>query len=338
MLDNLPGWLKAAISLIIVLGTGTAYLLNLDFPDPRDPASPPEEVQPPKPPQAQTQTIRISVRDRYTKEKIPDVQVELEVSVGTNQEGLTDTNGEFIFDIPTQERVRLYLRKEGYLREDRWIDLKNSRVEPEKFNYLLIPEDNEGVPPIDGGNNPISPVDYTAGEYFPEFAANPDGPKDDKNPNQNSRFDADQATQKIDEWLKAKANIFADPYDTDLARRFLAGQMLEENLGSANWLRTYKWNYYYEDSRVMRDSNGAPIYHNSFVVDYDKRSASMLVSVYEKRTLIKKNGSTCKKQSGESTQDFRYVFSLDTDSQDWKMSFFCPIDEYENCLPIEQGC
>ncbi|MBW4482029.1 MAG: DUF4101 domain-containing protein [Tildeniella torsiva UHER 1998/13D] len=339
MPENQPSWLKTFLAGLAAITAVAAAFASPSLQPFFENVFSKEEASED---QTQSQKIVIVVRDGNTQEVISNVFVELETTIGNNKEGYTGSDGVFLSEIPQQETIKVYLRKEGYLDRTRSIDLRYHKAD-EKYTSYLLPEggdatSNEDIPNIDGGNSSLDRPEIGIGDGPPvEPESNQEGVNQSFLVTEDL-FDIYDAASKIDDWLNSKSKIFAYPYDENLARTLMTGQMLEENLGSINWLETYGWNYLYNDSMVVRESDGNPIHSDSFVVNHDEGTAAMVVKVYENRTLLKKNGSRCEKQSGESTEDFLYTFSLEPEPPNWKISFFCRIDQYHNCLKSETGC
>jgi len=343
MPENQPNWIKLSLYILAGLGAVAATLVS--------PAlqplfsvifNPPDSSQTTDSPsvtsQPQYQKIVIIVSDKNTKDTVPDVSVRLQTTIGMDQEGLTGNDGVYQTDILEQSKVTVYLSKEGYLDEVRTIDLQHPHPDG-KYPYFLIPQGDNATPNVNDRSNVVRP-EIAIGDGLSNEAINNHERAEaiHISTDTGNTLSVSDAASKIDNWLNSKSKIFARPYDENLAQALTTGQMLEDNLGSINWLRTNEWNYIYSESRVIRTASGEPVHSDTFVVNYDEGTARLVVRVYENRTLLNKNGSRCEKQSGESTRDFMYAFLLEPASQDWKISFFCRIDPYHNCLESEPGC
>lgn len=119
----------------------------------------------------------------------------------------------------------------------------------------------------------------------------------------------DQATQLIRNWLQSKSRIFSPPFDRQLVANYTTGPLYTDITkpgGSIDWLNNNNSRYDYRNSSVTQvlsfsNSGGQP---------------AMKVQIYEERTLYGPRGID-PNQSGSSTRDYIYFFSLENGS--WKI-------------------
>ena len=116
-----------------------------------------------------------------------------------------------------------------------------------------------------------------------------------------------EARAVVEEWLTVKSQIFAPPFDTDLADQVVANGPLWRDLtkadGSIQWLRNNNSYYTYDRIRVDR------------VIRYNPSPAmpSIVVRVTENSTLNSPNGP----QRSANTNN--YIYTLKQEGGRWKI-------------------
>ena len=116
-----------------------------------------------------------------------------------------------------------------------------------------------------------------------------------------NNLSADQAKSLVQKWLDAKSEIFAPPFNRNLAKELTTGILYEDITkpeGSIDWLRNNNSYYIYNESRV----------EDVFSFSVDNERPSIKVSIFEDRVLIGKTGKPVASQSGSSTNNFTYFF------------------------------
>lgn len=127
-----------------------------------------------------------------------------------------------------------------------------------------------------------------------------------------SSFNSDQAVSLINQWLRAKSEIFAPPFSSSKIDSLTTGRLYSDltgRNGPISWLRNNNAYYGFGTQRI--DSV------NSFSASAN--SATIEVTVTESRTLYV-NGSVDSNSSGTDTSDIRY--SLERSNGVWKISDF----------------
>lgn len=127
-----------------------------------------------------------------------------------------------------------------------------------------------------------------------------------------SNLNSDQAVLLINQWLQAKSEIFAPPFNFSKIDSLTTGHLysdLTSNNGPVSWLRNN--NAYYTFSTQRIDSV------NSFSASTN--TATIEVTVTESRTLYI-NGSVDSNSSGTDSSRIRY--SLERSNGAWKISDF----------------
>lgn len=119
----------------------------------------------------------------------------------------------------------------------------------------------------------------------------------------------EQATQLISNWLNSKSRIFSPPFDRQLVANYTTGPLYADITkpgGSIDWLNNNNSRYDYRNSRISQ------------VLSFDNSGSqpAIKVQIYEERTLYGPKGIDSK-QSGSSTKDYIYFFSLENSS--WKI-------------------
>ena len=119
-----------------------------------------------------------------------------------------------------------------------------------------------------------------------------------------------EAVDLIQKWLNAKEQIFAPPYNRNLASEILTGRAYECNLGSIDWLQSNGAYYSYGVRRIDKITQFAESGEN----------ATIEVKFTEQRTLHNANGGIDRKASkfGQS----KMLYNLRRDNGQWKISYF----------------
>ena len=123
-------------------------------------------------------------------------------------------------------------------------------------------------------------------------------------PTQNtSEFSQDGAVDLVNQWLQAKSEIFASPYDKQLAEKYLTGPLyadITKPNGAIDWLQTNNYYYVYSNARIQQvwafSSSGV--------------RPQLKVSIYEERKLYTPQGVDYT-QSGTSPANYTYYFERD---------------------------
>ncbi|NET40105.1 MAG: carboxypeptidase-like regulatory domain-containing protein [Cyanothece sp. SIO1E1] len=134
--SSFPKYLQIGLIIIAVFGTGTSALFGL-----KTSFAPKEESV-----EQLFKIIEFNILDDETREPLGGVNIYIGTSVGPPNEEKTDNNGYASLKIPTQEEVRIGLRKDGYKTEDRYIDLRVDQRLKHKF-YLKKEENLISDPP-----------------------------------------------------------------------------------------------------------------------------------------------------------------------------------------------
>lgn len=116
-----------------------------------------------------------------------------------------------------------------------------------------------------------------------------------------------RARAVVEQWLSVKAQIFAPPYDTNVADRIVAEGPLWSDLtktnGSIDWLKSNNSYYSYNTSRVNNVIRFTP----------SQTMPSLLVSVTEDSVLHSPNGSD------PSVSTKNYLYTLKEENGVWKV-------------------
>ena len=116
-----------------------------------------------------------------------------------------------------------------------------------------------------------------------------------------------QARSVVEQWLTVKSQIFAPPFNTDLADQVVASGPLWTDLtkdnGSINWLKKEDSYYTYDVIRVNKVLRFLP----------SETMPSIVVSVTENSTLHSPNGN----EKSSNTNDWMYT--LKKESGRWKI-------------------
>lgn len=127
----------------------------------------------------------------------------------------------------------------------------------------------------------------------------------------NSTLSQANAKSLIEEWLNAKSEIFAPPFDRELVGQLTTGLLhddITKRNGSIDWLKNNNSYHVYNSSSVKK----------VWSFDNDSKRPSIKVSIYEDRILYE-NG---KGKSSASTNVFTYFFTKENGK--WK------IDDYKD--------
>jgi len=132
-------------------------------------------------------------------------------------------------------------------------------------------------------------------------------------PQQAPSLTQEQAVDLIERWIQAKRELFAAPFNRQLAAELITGKLYGETLGS-------------EGSIAWLENNGA--YYRYGVQKLDSveqffvsgSDATIEVIVIEERTLYKKNGTI---DAGNTALDTRLVrYTLQADNGQWKIAAY----------------
>jgi len=119
-------------------------------------------------------------------------------------------------------------------------------------------------------------------------------------PDTNSELSQDQAVALVNQWLNAKSQIFAPPFNTQLARKYITGPLYRDITkanGTIDWLRRNKAYYVYKKSEIERVWSFAS----------SGTRPALKVKISENRILFSPQGIDYS-QSGTSTGNYRYYF------------------------------
>ncbi len=111
----------------------------------------------------------------------------------------------------------------------------------------------------------------------------------------------EQALEIVKNWFNAKPRVFAPPFDTSLLEKYTTGKYREDRIkpdGSINWLRQNNSYYTYTYFRINRI--------NSFS-NLGERP-TMQLNISEELYLHGSEGGIDKERSGESTDNYIYIF------------------------------
>ncbi|NEO54816.1 MAG: DUF4101 domain-containing protein [Okeania sp. SIO3B5] len=174
-------------------------------------------------------------------------------------------------------------------------------IEMKLSDSVPAPISQVPVPPVSNSNNfqPSSPYP------IPQTYSSPSQSRSRVNLSQ------DEAVRLVNNWLSSKNRVFAHPFDTTPARRYLytSGPLYTDITkpgGSVDWLRGNNSYYKYKTSRIAS------------IISFSVSGAQpeLTVSVYEDRTLYGPNGIDYR-QSGTSTRSYSY--SLIQENGNWKI-------------------
>jgi hypothetical protein len=147
-------------------------------------------------------------------------------------------------------------------------------------------------------------LDITLGDL--STASNPSNPS---NPSTTpDSFTRQAALDLVDQWLEAKAKVFAPPFDVALASRLTTGRVYEDISkadGSVNWLRNNNAYYRYGKHKVSSTGNFSAT-ASSAKIDVE---INQPLSYYENNQLVK----------SETTSDI-YQFTFQFENGSWKIS------------------
>ncbi|MEN9496049.1 MAG: hypothetical protein RLZZ137_1089 [Cyanobacteriota bacterium] len=122
-----------------------------------------------------------------------------------------------------------------------------------------------------------------------------------------SGLDEAQARSVVEQWLSVKSQIFAPPYDTNVADRIVAEGPLWTDLtktnGSIDWLKSNNSYYSYNSTRVNNVIRFTP----------SETMPSLLVSITEDSVLHSPSGSD------PSVTTNNYLYTLKQENGVWKV-------------------
>ncbi len=291
---------RVAITLAVIGAVstlGVALFNNLDHfsPPPESKPEPPEEV-------------RLGIKVLGVNEQ-PLSGVEVTFDTQPPITKMTLDNGYVYLDVPkTKDLIRVYFKKEGF--EFTPQDFLRQDSQSPEIVYLRK-ENPEPIQP--------SPLTPSGPSERP--------PEDEPEPFDNSQLLTEsEAVELIDNWLKAKQEIYGPKYNTEIAKDYATGNLLRDienpNAGAVTWLRNNQSYWIYQDSRVDRVWGFAP----------DRENPHILVSIYEGRTLYRSGKPTGTQEP--KAKSFRYYFQKD--SSGWKIRDYCVCQD-DSCDPIS-GC
>lgn len=170
-------------------------------------------------------------------------------------------------------------------------------------------------PPID---SPVSPGAASPGAASPESAnrtthETPPTPSIPlppvPPPDINSSLSQDQAVALVNQWLKVKSQVFAPPFNTGLASKYITGPLYRDITkanGTIDWLRNNKAYYVYKESEIKQVWSFAS----------SATRPALKVKISENRILFSPQGIDYS-QSGTSTGNYTYYFV--TEQGVWKI-------------------
>ncbi|MEC4880737.1 MAG: ARC6/PARC6 family protein [Scytonema sp. PMC 1070.18] len=124
----------------------------------------------------------------------------------------------------------------------------------------------------------------------------------------------EKALEIINEWLAAKPQIFAPPFDTSLVEKLTTGTLYQKttnpdpNQGPVAWLRSTNSYYKYNKSEIQQ------------VIEFSKtgRQPYMKIKVFEELYLYSAKGNIDWDNSGSFNRNFIYFFEKDSNGI-WKI-------------------
>lgn len=158
--------------------------------------------------------------------------------------------------------------------------------------------------------SPVSAVPSSPQTTSNNPSNTPNNPPNTPPSNTNSSgLTQEQASQLIANWLNSKSQIFSPPFDRQLVANYTTGPLYTDITkpgGSIDWLNNNNSRYDYRNSRITQ------------VLSFENsgNQPAMKVQIYEERTLYGPKGIDSK-QSGSSTKNYIYFFSLENGS--WKI-------------------
>lgn len=129
----------------------------------------------------------------------------------------------------------------------------------------------------------------------------------------------EQALEIVQQWYRAKPQIFAPPFDLSLVDKLTTGKLHEKTInsdpeiGTVAWLRTNNAYYTYNKSQITRILK----FSNSGLTPYIKISADEELYLHHADKIDPRN-------SGEHKSDFIYFF--DKDNGTWKISEYSKVN------------
>ncbi|MEB3189556.1 MAG: IMS domain-containing protein [Snowella sp.] len=105
-----------------------------------------------------------------------------------------------------------------------------------------------------------------------------------------------EAVSFFENWLRAKREIYAPPFNRDLLREYLTGRALECNFGSVQWLEENGAYYTYDEQQIVSVNEFSSIGDD----------ATISVTFKERRTLYNSRGGIDPNNSGYKTSTTRY--------------------------------
>jgi serine/threonine-protein kinase len=116
-----------------------------------------------------------------------------------------------------------------------------------------------------------------------------------------------EAVNLIDQWLRAKKDVYANPYNFQIAAQYTTGKYLDKTIGTMNWLKNNKAYYTYE-SPIVNPNGG-------FFVEANQ--ATIVVNIRENRTLYV-NGRIDQTRTGPTSGVYR--FTMQFENGNWKIT------------------
>ena len=150
--------------------------------------------------------------------------------------------------------------------------------------------------------------------HFPTFTPTPTStltPTQTSTPILTPRHDLTEskAIEIVQNWLNVKSQLFAPPWNTNLASQYITGVLywdITKPEGSIDWLRSNSSYYRYDASQIM----------DVWQFDRSESQPWLKVRIYENRTLYGRNGID-QNQSGQRSGNFIYWFEKDNNT--WKI-------------------
>jgi hypothetical protein len=128
-------------------------------------------------------------------------------------------------------------------------------------------------------------------------------------PDTQSSLSQDQAVALVNQWLNVKSQVFAPPFNTELARKYITGPLYRDITkanGTIDWLRQNQAYYVYKESRIQQVWSFASA----------ATRPALKVQISENRILFGRQGIDYS-QSGTSTGNYTYYFI--TEQGVWKI-------------------
>lgn len=125
-----------------------------------------------------------------------------------------------------------------------------------------------------------------------------------------SQFNEDQATRLVQEYLEAKPELFAPPFNRDLLAKLMTGTRYEDAIRSMRWLQDKNARYLYKTSRIKQQ--------NSFQLSNGKASINVLI--VEDRVLYINETVNRQFTTFGLKEEWFSVYFISTDDGNWKIS------------------